>query len=404
MVNLNSNISDDDYLDELHQEAWLKNLPVFIYIIVIATMGMLGNTLTLFVYAIKKKKSATTVFIEALAIVDLISDVVFIPVILCVLWHGFKVNSVYLCKFFYFLNYSTATTSVVLLVAISYVRFKKVCHSFGHHISTRESKLLCVAIVFACFFLCTPHVIIQGRQTMNTTRSAVKGYMCRVDDKYVDTHWPLVLHVVFTSLFLVCSSCLTYMYARIGIFAWRHGSLYGARIGLSDTQTNDDEASLELHPSPDKTELTRNATLYLQVTPEDSGIDTKTLEQDNAIRLDKSDSNCNVYTVNRKKGKFRIADSVGSRQRHNGRTTRMLLVLTSIYILTNLTSLVLLLLRTIKPKEVANLGTTGVSIYNVFVASYLINTAVNPIIYSVWNRTFRLHCRQLLGLNKSRLS
>ncbi|KAH9508263.1 hypothetical protein Btru_050655 [Bulinus truncatus] len=390
-----SNVTDSDYLELLHQEMLRQNLPVFVYVILLGFVGMIGNSLTLIVYWRKSTKSATNIFIESIAIVDLLTNVICIPIFLCVLNHGFQVPQTisYMCHLFYFFNYSTATISAILLVAVAFVRFRNVCSPLGYHMSAGRARLFSSLIALLSLVLCTPHAVVHGRQTIDTDRPNVKGHLCRTEYSSVGKPWPLIVDGTFIALFVLCSTALTYMYARIGAKAWRHGSLFGAKVHRRL------QVGLRQQDNGHKHAASKECLEALQGCETGPGklshfdVDIEITELDEANELNLKEVKSRGRLRKKRMGVWRGARV--SRQKYNGRTTRMLLVISAIYILTNLTTLVLLFLRNFR--QGSKVSVDEDSVMNVFVASYLINSAVNPIIYSVWDRNFRRQCRDLIG-------
>ncbi|CAG5132190.1 unnamed protein product [Candidula unifasciata] len=79
-------------------------------------------------------------------------------------------------------------------------------------------------------------------------------------------------------------------------------------------------------------------------------------------------------------------------KRPTGKTTTMLVLLSAFYILGYLPHLSLKFVEFLSPRIFNNLSLEGCMIYNVLLRSYFINSAVNPIIYSLWDSNFRREC------------
>ncbi|CAL1542183.1 unnamed protein product [Lymnaea stagnalis] len=78
----------------------------------------------------------------------------------------------------------------------------------------------------------------------------------------------------------------------------------------------------------------------------------------------------------------------------------MLFVISAVYVLTNLTTLVLVFLRAAISETVATLSPAADAIFRLFYMSFLINCAVNPIIYNFYDRNFRKECFRMLSFSR----
>ncbi|CAG5132191.1 unnamed protein product [Candidula unifasciata] len=82
-------------------------------------------------------------------------------------------------------------------------------------------------------------------------------------------------------------------------------------------------------------------------------------------------------------------------KRPTGRTTTMLVLLSAFYIIGYLPHLAIMIVRLLVPRVIKNLSFVGNIFYNVVARSYLVNCAVNPIIYSLCDSNFRRECIQM---------
>ncbi|KAI8776592.1 hypothetical protein BgiMline_034855, partial [Biomphalaria glabrata] len=76
------NYTDDEvymHLEKLQEKATLIMIPSMIYLIILSIVGFIGNSLVIFVYSQKFKRTPTRIFILSIASFDLITNVVAIP-------------------------------------------------------------------------------------------------------------------------------------------------------------------------------------------------------------------------------------------------------------------------------------------------------------------------------------
>lgn len=79
-----------------------------------------------------------------------------------------------------------------------------------------------------------------------------------------------------------------------------------------------------------------------------------------------------------------------------GRTTCMLIIISSVYILSFLPFLVLIFAKYMSPRTFESLHGVSLAMYNIFLRSYFLNSAANPIIYSLCDVRFRRECMHML--------
>ncbi|CAL1543746.1 unnamed protein product [Lymnaea stagnalis] len=79
-----------------------------------------------------------------------------------------------------------------------------------------------------------------------------------------------------------------------------------------------------------------------------------------------------------------------------GRTSCMLLAINLVFIFTFTPFMALELFKAAKPDVVHAMSEVPLAIFNLFLKSHLLNSAANPIVYSLCDVSFRRQCRQFL--------
>uniref|UniRef100_A0A0B6ZQS0 G-protein coupled receptors family 1 profile domain-containing protein n=1 Tax=Arion vulgaris TaxID=1028688 RepID=A0A0B6ZQS0_9EUPU len=246
------NISDEEkysYLTFLQDQTTMAMVPAMTFLIILATVGLIGNTLVLFVYSRKFKQTSTRIFIMAIAGFDIVTNVVAIPGEIYDMFHIWDFNQPMVCKIRLFVNAFTTMVAAMVLVAVAAVRYRKICKPFRTQVSVKLSKIISVILALASLVFSVPYAIINGRQTKDTPRKGIQGYECTIDDAYVNTIWPLVNSAFFIFLFVACCVPLVVMYILIGITAWKHSRVHGTFVyskgkkGQVTDSSNSNEAS-----------------------------------------------------------------------------------------------------------------------------------------------------------------
>ncbi|CAG5132187.1 unnamed protein product, partial [Candidula unifasciata] len=84
------------------------------------------------------------------------------------------------------------------------------------------------------------------------------------------------------------------------------------------------------------------------------------------------------------------------RRRPIGRTTIMLIIISVIYILGYLPHLTLMLAKFLSPSMLVNMSMVDLTFYNLFLRTYFLNCAANPIVYSLCDSNFRRACFKVI--------
>ncbi|KAH9508269.1 hypothetical protein Btru_050673 [Bulinus truncatus] len=386
-----SNSSDrrDCFLRTVQADLTFKYIPLFVYLCVVALTGMFGNSLILAVYHRRARKTATIIFIEAIAVTDLLTNVLVIPVTYYVLMTSVTVET-YQCRVYYYLNYSTNTTSVVLLLALAVVRYRKICVPFGRQVTARHARFFSVAIAFFCSALCVPYTIVYGRAKVEFARSSnVTVYECSINEMNHDPTWPRFIGVFSIIFFLLCCVPLTVMYMRIGFEAQRRRRLnYSASKNFKYDKSEDGVVDVDLGKGSEN----QRACQISGVVRVENDATTSSLPRDNE---DSVDLNATEKDLHRKWPIYFSSRSHRGKAALN-RTTVMLLTISAIYILTNLTTLVLILFKAAVKLSISSLNATHFAVFTIFLYSFALNSAVNAIIFIALDRNFRLDSLKLI--------
>ncbi|KAH9508255.1 hypothetical protein Btru_050608 [Bulinus truncatus] len=383
------NSSHFHLLDALKRETILTNVPTFVYLSVLFLMGVVGNPLILVVYSRKKKNSATIVLIEVIALVDLMTNIIIIPVNFYVLWMGLTHTHAIFCKVYFFLNYVLAFTSVFLLLAVAVVRYRKVCAPFDIQISPKHVKIFSVCVAVTSLVISGPFSLVHGLQVTQTYQPGVCGLQCGIDPDLKDSPWPMVINVSSIGMVAVCCAVLSVIYLKIGQQARLHG------MKFKHKQSCIKSALYDSNRTGPYTVITESSTMSQSDSVTDP-IDSETFcHQELCQNTDRQKPAPSVRFMTAVSPLAKPA-AKSDRKHVNGRTTRMLLTITVVYILTNMTTLLLMLVKAPAFEVSKTLGAAESAVFNFFICSFLVNSAVNPFIYSFWNQNFRQECRRVL--------
>lgn len=131
----------------------IPNRPVqalIIMLVCFSVLGLLGNSLVIYVYARKRNKLSSTVFIIALAGIDLVTSAVGMPYTIVFEGLNYQVSVDFSCKFYYFIITCTVPFSVFIMVAIAIDRYICICRPHSHVLdATRALNSVFVLLLVA---------------------------------------------------------------------------------------------------------------------------------------------------------------------------------------------------------------------------------------------------------------
>ncbi|BFZ11018.1 hypothetical protein BsWGS_14057 [Bradybaena similaris] len=239
-------VSDEErqrYLDELQSATTKTMIPAIAFLVFLAVTGLIGNSLVIYVYSRRLQWSATRILIIAIAMCDLIANVLAIPAEIYDMLHIWDFNNPLLCRVRLFVTAFPTLSSAIILVAVAVTRYRKVCRPYAWQITTKKATL--IGIAFACLgaLMSCPSVILNGRRTKKTPRSDVVGYECTTDDEYVDSNLPLANYLFFLLLYFIASVSLTVLYVLLGMKTWKHSVALSSMPPIPSTQTISTSAS-----------------------------------------------------------------------------------------------------------------------------------------------------------------
>ncbi|KAH9495487.1 hypothetical protein Btru_013023 [Bulinus truncatus] len=105
-----------------------------------SALGILGNSLVLYVYVRKRNKLSSTVFIIALAATDLVTSAVSMPYTMVLEWLNYQVYYDFSCKLYYFFITCTVPFSVFIMVAIAMDRYICICRPHSHVLDSKRAR------------------------------------------------------------------------------------------------------------------------------------------------------------------------------------------------------------------------------------------------------------------------
>lgn len=356
-VTLHTSPSRDALLMELNEEQALLYLPVIVYMALLMVVGTTGNLLVCYVFYNKPYRSTSRIFILTLAVLDLTCCVVGMVVEIVDLRFPYTFNDIVACRLLRFTTFATSISSGTVLVCVAFDRFFKVCRPIKRQLSGRAIRRMCVGATCLGAFCSWPAVLLYGIRAVQTKHPDIVGTDCSTSDNVSNTFYPVIYYGFLLSLFVVGLVILIVLYTFIGTRLYHLKKRKTSQTGLT--------------PAISSLSVTSGA------------VTVKTV----AVRKP---------TLTRRFSKA---------LRHTTKTTWMLFVITLVFVLSFLPYLIVMVLR----HTISDFTRSPAQqlIVNFCLRSYFINSSVNPIIYALMNRQFRMRSRNVLlgcslGCNKYR--
>lgn len=427
-------MTDIDYVDveDLNRSEVMRQIPLFIYLIIIGIIGTIGNLLVCIIYKNKYPSSNCRTFVLVLSVVDIFTSLFGIPLEILFLFREYNFRNAWICKASVFVNTLPTLTSGFLLLAIAIDRYRKVCKPFSWQISKRAAKWMCVftAVAGVAFSWISP--IIYGIQKQQHAIYNVTISQCIETDAMKQTLFPLLNNIFFAVLFIGALAGIIVMYCFIAVNVKRHherksqfmsnrGKYYVDQSEASELTVKSGKVVLRKKTSKEKDvsdALFGNSdTLGDGIEPEEVPYTNKQIvcNVDSCIERKNDDENrksilSRILSFGRSSlslsRTFSTASNASSinhniiikpvKRRQKYRTAFIMFLISLAFVISYLPLLCLLLIRTLNSTFVVSLNDQQRTAYKFFLRSYLINCACNPVIYGLCDKRFRKHCKKLI--------
>lgn len=351
--NKNESFDTSALLLNLNNKAAVLFLPVTLFMTFLMVIGIVGNVIVFIVYLKRQRKSTPDLYIFNLAILDLLTCTFGIPMEITDLCLPYIFDAPAACKIVRTLESWTTLASALTLVIISIDRYKRIC-KYGESFSISTVKTLCLIAMCGGAFLSWPLLIIVGKRTVDLGIPGIKGVECSVSDLMQQSLIPLVYYVVMTLCFVGSLVFVIFVYVRISLF-------------LKKTKAT-------------RLKNVKNSSISSQQpTSVSQSIDSENKHQNAARTLSRNSKQTSGVKVTR--------------------TTTIFVAVTVVFIVSFLPFLVTMLLRHITSDMYAHVPKPVEIIFLFCSKTYLINNAINPVIYSFLSRKFREDVKRLFNNN-----
>ncbi|XP_062582163.1 5-hydroxytryptamine receptor 1F-like [Saccostrea cucullata] len=360
-------------------------------------LGTFGNTIVLYIYARKMKRSEEKYFIPALAIADIFACVAGVSLGVVSNFHRANYTLEIFCKVGYFLTWATTTVSGIIILLISLNRHLLICRSTGPQLDMTKKRRALISVVIISLVTSTPMLYFLGErhypfvyhgQLITTT-------LCSLRFTDGTMHKVQLAYFAFEIFIALLNMILTFaFYIPVGVTIYQR--LKGADIKAkfskekSEIFTVQDDSHTTDDLSKHHTEISlceESVTLSKVLSSKDDNTSTcgqsKSYPKDN-IKWDARDK-----STSRKK-------NVKQRQaRYN--FTMMFATIIVFYVVSYISSLVLMIIPGSNPAEFwFSKSPVELNFLVLLQRAFLLNNIVNPFIYSYFDLTFRKEVRKIV--------
>ena len=335
------------------------------------------------------RRTASRVFIIALALCDLTNCTLTMPVEIAIICKFWTFDHPIICSIGRTITYILNGTSALLLLGIGVDRFRKICRPLKPVFTPKKTRFICLVSAAVGFSVYIPGFVIYGTQTFEikiNTNSSVKGKTCLISDAYVSTKFPIYCMFFWFCLTIGVMLALIGLYSSIGRAVYvrmkleekRHNSVSSVarpkRTGLID-MNEDTSCTFDDILDVDDSKLKKTPEVLKKI--------------ESPVRSRLSEVLKNRFSVGRPGTVYSLPRKRESTRLRAGRTTIMLFAITVAYIISFIPFLVIAGIRTVKPELYISLSVTEKSVWNFFLRSYVLNCSVNPLVYGFCNKDYR---------------
>lgn len=392
-------------LENLNARFALALLPLTVIFGLFIVFGFFGNLLILLVFTLTRdyNRNNFKIFVLTLGVIDIIICITLIPAEMVKQRHYFAFDDLIMCKVKCFFNVFGASASCMALLVISIDRYRKVVQPFRKQLTPRLAiRILCVAAFVFPALLAVPGAIMCGIQKINKTN--INGgmtaiYLCETEDRYASSIWRLIYKYSFVMLFLVISLVCIILYTFVmkeaakqirAIAKQKRNSSFEA---ISSSDSYDPNSVVKRNDSncrqSSKTSFDENLTTNGSMTR-----DTASRDDTMSIKSTK------IKKVSNQLSFKSLRSQIPLLQQRQGfpKKTLVWFSLTIVFIVSYMTHIILSTrvsaVKWMTPHQFAN--------FSFFFRIYFVNHMINPVVYAIFIKRFRISCRKLLPMIKTR--
>jgi hypothetical protein len=382
-----------------------------------------GNSVVCYVYYYKWKATTAKCFIVCLAMLDLTTSVVCIPMELAMLRQPYLFDSTVVCKLERFARSTTIVAAGFTLTAIAVDRYMKICRPTDVPITVGVAKKTCVVVILIGVLFSWPAFILFG---VNDKKDFVMAETsCSTSSRYQTTAYPIVYYGLLFVLYIGTGICLVVLYGFVGAKVSTHRKKRVSRklfwnkpvSDIQHTTSSQTESEVQVkckeyhaHEQVNTLPIIRRAVpLANQIPPNNNFNKRPGHEQMNTLPNIRRTLSYQIPANDNVKTRAQSLTSLFTmslRRRkpaniHKHKTTIMLILITAVYYCSIVPYLGAMVVRFVVPGFGSTMGAGAQVMYNLCLLSHFISSAINPFIYGFCSQHFRNEFTRLVRRMRS---
>ena len=381
--------------EEIAESLYFNTVLLTIYLI----LGLFGNSLVLYVYTRRMKRTEERYFIPVLATADIFACLA--GVILGLVSNFYRANYVLetFCKMGYFLTWSTTSVSGIIILLIALNRHLMICRPTSPQLTIARKKRAIVAVIVFSVVSSGPMLYFLGKKNMpfkykgqniNTTLCSLRfsdGIMFKLQLGY----FAFEIILAFLNMLITCG-----LYIPVGVKIYQRFKLasYKARLARERQEASTVQTDLPTTVMPhtarmDNSEVEESTLSTIMSSVNSSSMDSKT------CCICKKSSKADIKKDVRDTSIIRRKKARRKQMKHN--FTMMFATIIIFYIMAYLPTLVVLMVSAKNPAEFYFSKSPAMLNVLVFLQrAFLLNNIINAFIYSYFDLSFRKEAKKLL--------
>lgn len=202
-------------LEKLNYDTFIDFIPMILFVTMLIVVGVPGNLLVFLVYLKRFKASATRVFVLAMAVVDLVTNVFTLPRHIVLMRFTYTTHGSTYCQVMGMLTMFPILMSYWILACVAFDRRRRICQPLRRQLSARHATYLLILPFALTAVLLFPFMPFYGEMPFETGVPGLNGSNCELQSSYLGVNVEKMFNVALMIFFIVGFSMGTFAYAHI---------------------------------------------------------------------------------------------------------------------------------------------------------------------------------------------
>ena len=244
----NETVPAEYILWKANERLYHINLPTVVFYIIAIIVGIFGNSLVIYVFRFRFKRTTANIFIVCLSTFDIITCFMLIFEVFDKRLPMYSGNYPAICKLVRCVEVFANGGASVILVGIAFDRYYKICKPFKRLSMTRVRNLI-ITTVFVMVLASWPMLLFHGSETVDTSHMGISGKDCADDDNFKGSIYPGIYFIILFVFIIVCMGLILILYSLVfaAILRWKR-RIVGEDVrmtSLSESTKSTSSASLK---------------------------------------------------------------------------------------------------------------------------------------------------------------